>query len=107
MSLGYPWRRCGMAASIAVFCCVALTSGDASATVEWGRVGEVTTLTRGRLCKNDGKYIIRDSTTQRRHRIDDAGGDADFDGDGSSQSRQRLHDDRLAERCRHQHSLGD
>jgi hypothetical protein len=52
-----------MAASIAVFCCVALTSGDASATVEWGRVGEVTTLTSGRLCKNDGKYIICDSTT--------------------------------------------
>jgi hypothetical protein len=52
-----------MAASIAVFCCVALTSGDASATVEWGRVGEVTTLTSGQLCKNDGKYIICDSTT--------------------------------------------
>jgi hypothetical protein len=58
-----PWRRCGMAASLAVFCCVALTSGDASATVEWGRVGEVTTLTSGQLCKNDGKYIICDSTT--------------------------------------------
>jgi hypothetical protein len=38
-------------------------SGAASATVEWGRIGEVTTLTSGQLCKNDGKYIICDSTT--------------------------------------------
>ena len=28
-----------------------------------GRVGEVTTLTSGQLCKNDGKYIICDFTT--------------------------------------------
>jgi hypothetical protein len=61
LSRAGPWRRYGR--GLAAFCCVALISGAASATVEWGRVGEVTTLTSGQLCKNDGKYIICDSTT--------------------------------------------
>ena len=61
LSRAGSWRRYGR--GLAVFCCVALMSGAASATVEWGRIGEVTTLTSGQLCKNDGKYIICDSTT--------------------------------------------
>ena len=47
----------------AVFCCVALFSGAAVAQVAWERVGTVTTLTSGQLCKNDGKNMICDSTT--------------------------------------------
>jgi hypothetical protein len=46
-----------------VFCCVVLTSGAASAQVNWKRVGTVTTLTSGQLCKTDGTNVICDSTT--------------------------------------------
>jgi hypothetical protein len=47
----------------AAFCCVVLTSGAASAQVNWKRVGTVTTLTSGQLCKTDGTNVICDSTT--------------------------------------------
>ena len=49
--------------AIAVFCCVVLTSGAASAQVNWKRVGTVSTLTNGQLCKTDGTNVICDSTT--------------------------------------------
>lgn len=42
---------------------MALMSGSASAQISWKRVGTVTTLTNGQLCKNDGTNIICDSTT--------------------------------------------
>ena len=47
----------------AAFCCVVLTSGAASAQVNWKRVGTVSTLTNGHLCKTDGTNVICDSTT--------------------------------------------
>ena len=47
----------------AAFCCVVLASGAASAQVNWKRVGTVTTLTNGQLCKTDGTNVICDSTT--------------------------------------------
>jgi hypothetical protein len=49
--------------AIAVFCCAVLTSGAASAQVNWKRVGTVSTLTNGQLCKTDGTNVICDSTT--------------------------------------------
>lgn len=62
-ALKRPWRRYGMAASIAAFCCVVFVSGAAFAQISWKRLGTVTTLTNGQLCKNDGTNIICDSTT--------------------------------------------
>jgi hypothetical protein len=62
-ALKNPWRRYGMAASIAAFCCAVFVSGAAFAQISWKRVGTVTTLTNGQLCKNDGTNIVCDSTT--------------------------------------------
>jgi hypothetical protein len=58
-----PWRRYGMAASLAAFCCVALMSGAASAQVKFRRIGTVTTTINGQLCTNNGNDMVCDSTT--------------------------------------------
>jgi len=49
--------------AVAVFYCVVLMSASAAAQVSWKRVGTVTTLTNGQLCKTDGTVLICDSTT--------------------------------------------
>jgi hypothetical protein len=48
---------------LAALCCFLLLSGEAHAqhVVQWSRVGTVTTLTSGQLCRTDGTYIICDS----------------------------------------------
>jgi hypothetical protein len=58
-----PRARLRAAIAAAAFCCVVLTSGAASAQVNWKRVGTVSTLTNGQLCKTDGTNVICDSTT--------------------------------------------
>jgi hypothetical protein len=47
----------------AAVCCIALMAAPADAQVNWKRVGVVSTLTNGQLCKTDGTYVICDSTT--------------------------------------------
>ncbi len=58
-----PRARLRVVFAAAVFCCAVLTSGAASAQVNWKRVGTVSTLTNGQLCKTDGTNVICDSTT--------------------------------------------
>ena len=43
--------------------CVILLSGEADAqhVLQWSRVGTVTTLTNGQLCRTDGTFIICDT----------------------------------------------
>src|ERR1019366_1429709 len=50
-------------AILAVLCCMVLWAAPATAQVSWKRVGTVTTLTSGQLCKTDGTVIICDGTT--------------------------------------------
>jgi hypothetical protein len=50
-------------AILAVLSCMVLWAAPATAQVSWKRVGTVTTLTSGQLCKTDGTVIICDSTT--------------------------------------------
>ena len=58
-----PHRRQNVLFAVAVFfCCMALTTTPAAA-VQWNRVGVVTTLTNGQLCKTDGTNVVCDSTT--------------------------------------------
>ena len=56
------WLRSALCV-LAALCCVILLSGEADAqhVVQWSRVGTVTTLTNGQLCRTDGTFIICDS----------------------------------------------
>lgn len=58
-----PHRHQNGLFAVAVFCCVTLTNGAATAQVSWKHIGTVTTLTNGQLCKTDGTQIICDTTT--------------------------------------------
>ena len=58
-----PSARLRVALCAVAFGCAVLTSGAASAQVNWKRVGVVSNLTSGQLCRTDGTYVICDSTT--------------------------------------------
>jgi hypothetical protein len=58
-----PYRRRNTLFAVVVCCWLTLESGAAAAPVTWRRVGTVTTLTNGQLCKTDGNDVICDTTT--------------------------------------------
>ena len=59
-----PSARLRVALCAVAFGCAVVTSGAASAqTHQWSRVGVVSSLTSGQMCKTDGTFVICDSTT--------------------------------------------